>query len=91
VGSGRSTGALNQRFYGYISGEWHNNHHAFRVSANTAFLPGQVDLAFWAIRAMHLLGIVAKYNDHKLQFEAKFVSRLRQVPNSEPATERSGP
>jgi stearoyl-CoA desaturase (delta-9 desaturase) len=86
-----STGALNQRFYGYIASEWHNNHHSFRVSANTAFLPGQVDLAFLMIRAMHLLGIVTRYNDHKAQFEAKFVSRLRQMPAPGHARERSTP
>jgi len=64
--------ALNQRFYGYIAGEWHNNHHSFRASANCAFLPGQLDLAFIVIKAMHRVGIVDRFNDHRPQFRQLF-------------------
>jgi fatty-acid desaturase len=65
--------ALNQRFYGYLVSEWHNNHHLYRSSANTGFLPGQIDYAFWMIKAMHRLGIVDKYNDHRPQFVRAYV------------------
>ena len=67
-----STRATNQRFYGYIASEWHNNHHSFRTSANCGFLPGQHDLAFALIKAMHKLGIVLRFSDHKALFERKF-------------------
>ena len=66
--------ALNQKFYGYVAGEWHNNHHSFRASANCAFHRGQFDLAFVIIKAMHKLGIVERFNDHRQQFERKFLS-----------------
>lgn len=72
----RSSLALNQRVYGYLAGEWHNNHHAFRASANTAFLPGQVDIPFLLIRLMHRLGIVASYHDHTRQFRQRYGIRL---------------
>jgi stearoyl-CoA desaturase (delta-9 desaturase) len=64
----RSSYALNQRFYGYLAGEWHNNHHARPGSANCAFLPGQVDVPFLLIRLMCSLRIVASYNDHRAHF-----------------------
>ena len=56
-----SSTALNQRFYGYIAGEWHDNHHCFPMSANTGFLPSQMDLAFKLIQSFHKLGIVNSY------------------------------
>ena len=68
----RKSLALNQRIYGYLAGEWHNNHHAFRASANTAFLPGQIDVPFLLIRLMHRLGIVSGYHDHRRQFQQRF-------------------
>ena len=68
----RRSMALNQRFYGYIAGEWHNNHHSFRASANCAFRPGQFDLAFVLIKAMHRVGIVERFNDHRPRFEQMF-------------------
>jgi fatty-acid desaturase len=68
----RRSMALNQRFYGYIAGEWHNNHHSFRASANCAFRPGQFDLAFVMIKAMHRVGIVERFNDHRPRFEQMF-------------------
>lgn len=64
--------ALNQRFYGYIASEWHNNHHCFRASANLGFLPGQFDLAFLLIKSMHKIGIVSRFNDHKRLFERRY-------------------
>ena len=67
--------ALNQRFYGYVAGEWHNNHHSFSGSANCGFRPGQLDVAFLAIQAMYRTGIVARFNDHRPQFERKYGAR----------------
>jgi sn-1 stearoyl-lipid 9-desaturase len=72
----RQSYALNQRFYGWLVGEWHNNHHAFRVSANTAFLPGQFDVPFLVIKVLHRLGVVSRYNDHRAQFERRYAAEL---------------
>jgi sn-1 stearoyl-lipid 9-desaturase len=68
-----NTRALNQRFYGWLAGEWHNNHHAFRASANAGFLPGQIDVPFLIIKAMHRLGLVSRFNDHRPQFEKRYL------------------
>jgi stearoyl-CoA desaturase (delta-9 desaturase) len=55
--------ALNQRFYGYIASEWHDNHHNYPASANNGFLTRQVDIAFQVIKFMHRMGIVRSYVD----------------------------
>lgn len=68
----RKTLAVNQRFYGFLAGEWHNNHHAFRASANTAFMPGQLDVPFQIIRAMKAVGLVTRYHNHKCHFLERF-------------------
>jgi stearoyl-CoA desaturase (delta-9 desaturase) len=60
---------LNQRLYGLTVGEWHENHHKYSSSANTALSPGQIDLAFQFIRLLALLGLVDSYSDAKRTFE----------------------
>lgn len=74
----RKSLALNQRFYGYLAGEWHNNHHAFRASANTAFLRGQLDIPFLIIRIMKRIRLVSSYHDHSLQFRARYLEGPRE-------------
>ena len=69
----RRSQALNQRFYGYVAGEWHNNHHSFSASANCAFQAGQLDLPFVMIKAMHKMRIVERFNDQQPQFERMFM------------------
>ncbi len=68
----RRSQALNQRFYGYVAGEWHNNHHSFSASANCAFQAGQLDLPFVLIKMMYKMRIVERFNDHRPQFERTF-------------------
>jgi sn-1 stearoyl-lipid 9-desaturase len=67
--------ALNRRFYGYSSSEWHDNHHSFPSSANTAFLPGQFDLVFQIIRFMRWLGLISFYIDARARFEARLTPK----------------
>ena len=55
--------SVNNRFYGYLAGEWHDNHHRLPTSANCAVLPGQVDVVFLLIRLLHRAGVVAAYRD----------------------------
>jgi stearoyl-CoA desaturase (delta-9 desaturase) len=61
--------ALNQRFYGYIASEWHDNHHKYPTSANNGFLPGQIDIAFNVIQFLHKFGIVQSYIDSFPRFK----------------------
>ena len=61
--------ALNQRFYGYIASEWHDNHHKYPTSANNGFLPGQIDIAFNVIQYLHTFGIVQSYIDSFPRFK----------------------
>ncbi len=57
--------ALNHRLYGYMSGEWHNNHHACPRSARMGFVRGQLDLGFLFIRGLKRLGIVSSFEDQR--------------------------
>ena len=61
--------ALNQRFYGYIGSEWHDNHHKYPTSANNGFLPGQIDIAFNVIQFFHKFGIVQSFIDSSRRFK----------------------
>jgi len=49
----------NNAFVGLISlGEgWHNNHHAYPTSARHGFYWYQIDISYWIIRAMALVGL----------------------------------
>ncbi len=62
--------ALNHRLYGYLTGEWHNNHHACPRSARMGFVRGQVEIGFLFIRGLKRLGIVSSYTDQRNHFLA---------------------
>jgi fatty-acid desaturase len=64
----RGTRARNQRLYGYLASEWHNNHHRFPSSANCAFLPGQIDVCFLIVKTLYRCRIVSQYNDRTSRF-----------------------
>jgi fatty-acid desaturase len=72
--------ATNQRFYGYLASEWHDNHHLFPGSANLAFLPSQFDISFQIVRLLKALGMVSVYFDAKPSFLRRF---QRQTPAAE--------
>ncbi len=65
----KRTYALNQRFYGYIASEWHDNHHKYPTSANNGFLPGQIDIAFHVIKILRKYEIVQSYIDSLSRFK----------------------
>jgi stearoyl-CoA desaturase (delta-9 desaturase) len=52
--------ARNNRLVAFlVFGEgWHNNHHAFPVSARHGLDRGQIDVSWWVIRALEKLGLV---------------------------------
>jgi fatty-acid desaturase len=64
--------SINQSRPGWFSGEWHNNHHLFPVSARAGFLPYQLDLAWVYIYSMHKIGVVSSFHDSKKEFLRKY-------------------
>lgn len=64
--------SINQTRPGLFSGEWHNNHHLFPVSARAGFLPYQIDLAWIYIYSMYKIGVVSSYHDSKKEFLKKY-------------------
>jgi sn-1 stearoyl-lipid 9-desaturase len=68
--------ALNQRFYGYLASEWHDNHHRYPMSANNGFLPGQWDFAFKIIQLLHKMGVVSRYSDATERFRRECTKAL---------------
>ena len=69
----RESKALNQWFYGFSAGEWHNNHHAFQLSANAGFLKWQLDVPFLAVKLLKKLKVVTRYNDSTDAFNRKYL------------------
>lgn len=60
--------SINQLWPGIVAGEWHNNHHLYPASARSGFLNHQIDLAWYYIKALSLIGGVSSYHDSKKQF-----------------------
>ena len=60
--------SINQLWPGIVAGEWHNNHHLYPASARSGFLRHQIDLAWYYIKALSLIGGVRSYHDSKKQF-----------------------
>jgi stearoyl-CoA desaturase (Delta-9 desaturase) len=44
---------------------WHNNHHAFPTSARFGLRWWQIDLGYWFIRALELLGLATEVKRHE--------------------------
>jgi stearoyl-CoA desaturase (delta-9 desaturase) len=59
VVDGASAQGFNVPLAGFISmGEaFHNNHHAYPSSAKLGLMPGQIDLGWWLIRALEVVGL----------------------------------
>ncbi|WP_428660226.1 fatty acid desaturase [Runella sp.] len=60
--------SVNQIWPGLVAGEWHNNHHLFPKSARSGFKPYQIDLAWYYIKFMSMMGAVSSYRDSKKDF-----------------------
>ena len=73
--------SINQLWPGLVAGEWHNNHHLYPKSARSGFKPYQIDLAWYYIKLMNLLGAVSNYRDNKKQFyERYYLPHKRATP-----------
>jgi len=64
--------SINQLWPGYVAGEWHNNHHLFPSSARSGFLRYQLDLAWYYIKIMKIIGAVSSYQDSKKIFLLRY-------------------
>lgn len=64
--------SINQIWPGYVAGEWHNNHHLYPKSARSGFKPYQVDLAWYYIKFLSIIGAVSYYRDAKKQFYLEY-------------------
>ena len=63
--------SINQLWPGFVAGEWHNNHHLYSNSARAGFLRHQLDLAWWYIYGLYMIGAVSSYNDSRQAFYEK--------------------
>lgn len=75
--------SINQLWPGIVAGEWHNNHHLYPASARSGFLKHQVDLAWYYIKALSLIGGVSSYHDSKKQFIQQY--RTPYLDKKQPA------
>ncbi|PRQ04735.1 Fatty acid desaturase [Enhygromyxa salina] len=60
--------SINQYWPGFVAGEWHNNHHLYASSARAGFLWYQIDLAWYYIKFLSMIGAVSSYQDHRARF-----------------------
>jgi stearoyl-CoA desaturase (delta-9 desaturase) len=81
----RRSRGLNQSVFGLLGGEWHDNHHLLPASANTAYLPGQIDLPFQLVRLAKRLGIVAGYLDATDVFRSRYLTTPAAAARTAPA------
>ena len=60
--------SVNRTLSAWLASEWHNNHHLFPRSARAGFLPYQLDVVWWTVRALAAVGIIASYRDDTERF-----------------------
>jgi fatty-acid desaturase len=76
--------SINQIWPGYVAGEWHNNHHLFPKSARSGFKPYQMDMAWYYIKFLSMIGAVSSYNDAKKQFYLEYCDKPKEVISPKP-------
>jgi fatty-acid desaturase len=64
----RSDLSVNQLWPGWVSGEWHNNHHLYPSGARAGFHPSQIDLPWYFIRLLAAIGVISSYKDYRADF-----------------------
>jgi len=64
--------SVNQIRPGLLSGEWHNNHHLYPNSAQSGFLPFQLDSAWYYIYFLYKIGGVSSYQNSKKEFYTNY-------------------
>ena len=72
--------SVNQYWPGFVAGEWHNNHHMYPNSARNGFTPTQLDLPWYYIKMLNLLGGVKSYRNEKdLFYEEHYLPYLESL------------
>lgn len=71
--------SINQVWPGFVAGEWHNNHHLYPKSARSGFKPYQVDMAWYYIKFLSMIGAVSSYRDSKKEFYAEYVVKQKET------------
>jgi stearoyl-CoA desaturase (delta-9 desaturase) len=59
---------------------WHNNHHAFPTSARHGLRWWQIDVSYWIIRGMALVGLASKVKLPAVQAVAAKRKRAEFIP-----------
>ena len=72
VDFGKNDLSINQFWPGYVSGEWHSNHHLYPNSARNGFTFFQLDLPWYYIRFLHFIGGIKSYNNAHKEFHEKY-------------------
>jgi fatty-acid desaturase len=67
--SARQGTPINQMYYGFLVGEWHENHYANPQLARSGLAWWQLDVPYWIIRLLSACGAVVQY--HSPQTEAR--------------------
>lgn len=76
--------SVNQIWPGYVSGEWHNNHHLYPAGARAGFLKYQLDLPWLLIRFLRATGAVHGVRDYKADFMRDYYDVWRSKQASLP-------
>ena len=84
----RNDMSVNQLWPGLVAGEWHNNHHLYPRSARSGFMPHQIDLAWYYIKFLSMIGAVTHYRDSKKAFLNEHHLPFVDMQKSAKATER---
>ncbi|MBE7173617.1 MAG: fatty acid desaturase [Williamsia sp.] len=82
--------SINQLWPGIVAGEWHNNHHLYPVSARSGFLRHQVDLAWYYIKLLSLIGGVSSYHDSKKQFIQQYRKPFLEKKHASVTEQKAG-
>ncbi len=63
---------------------WHNNHHRYAISARQGFYWYEVDVSYYILKLMNLLGIVGHLNDvpERILTEGKRLDKSRKQGNA---------
>lgn len=64
--------SINQYWPGIVAGEWHSNHHLYPNSARNGFTKSQIDIPWYYIKFLHLIGGVKSYRNDTEEFFEKF-------------------
>jgi fatty-acid desaturase len=71
--------SVNLLGHGFLTGEWHNNHHLYPRSARAGFLWYQLDLPWMAVRVLSAVGAIVSYNDQRAEFASEHLHRVMKL------------